>query len=198
MTAQARILAGCRPDAVLLVGPAPACAALVRDIRREGLTMPLGLVSFSGGEIVLRELAEQGRRTGINLEDGLVFSQVIPSWRDDGLPAARDYRRDLEALGQRLPPPGGWIGNHARGSAVGFEGYCNARLLAAVLRAMPDPLDRRELDAAATSLTGVDIGLGLPLRLDDPDHQALHRVYLSTAAGGELVALETVSADSGD
>ncbi len=198
MTRQARILAASRPDAVLLIGPAPACAALVRDIRREGLTMPIGLVSFAGGEILLRELARQGRRTGINLEDGLIFSQVTPSWRDDGLAAARDYRRDLEALGERLPPPGGWTGNHAQGSSTGFEGYLNARLLVAVLRAMPDATARRELDAAAGSLAGVDIGLGQPLRLDDPAHQALQAVYLSTAAAGELVALETVVADSED
>lgn len=198
MSAQARILAAARPEAVLLIGPAPACAAVIRDMRRQGLAMPLGVVSFAGGEVLLHELADQGRRVGLNLEDGLIFSQVVPSWRNGTLAAARDYRRDLAAMGDRHAPPGGWTGLHGDGSSVGFEGYLNARLLITVLRAMPDPRDRRELDAAAASLHGVDIGLGLPLSLDGPQHQALCKVYLATAAHGTLVPLEEMTVASGE
>lgn len=199
MRAQARILADCRPDAVLLIGPAPACAALIRDMRLQGLHVPVGLVSFAGGEVLLRELAAQGRQTGLSLEDDLILSQVVPSWHDDSLPAAREYRRDLAALrDDSAPPPGGWSGQPFAGSVAGFEGYLNARLLLAVLQAMPDPLDRRELDAAAAAIEGVDIGLGEPLSLDGPHHQALHTVYLSRAAGERLLPLEVMTAQCED
>ena len=200
MTPQARILAASRPEAVLLIGAAPACAAVIRDMRRRGLQMPVGVVSFAGGEILLRALAALGGPLGLPLDDGLIFSQVTPSWRDPDLPAARDYRRDLAALApaDAAPPPGGWSGELPEGSATGFEGYLNARLLLKVLAGMPDPADRRQLDAAALAAGPADIGLDQPLYLDGRHHQALHTIYLFTAANGVLVPLEAVAATAGD
>ncbi|WP_300158202.1 ABC transporter substrate-binding protein [Solidesulfovibrio sp.] len=198
MTPQVRVLAASRPEAVLLIGAAPACAAFIRDLRRQGMAVPVGVVSFAGGEILLRELAALGEPLGLALDDGLILSQVTPPWRDDALPAAVDYRRDLAALGQAPAPPGGWPARLPEGSAVGFEGYLNARLMIAVLRAMPDPDDRRGLDAAARAASPADIGLGASVFLDGPAHQALRAVYLFTAARGALAPLETVSAADGD
>lgn len=200
MTPQARILAASRPEAVLLIGASPACAAVIRDMRRQGLHMPVGVVSFAGGEILLRALAALGAPLGLTLDDGLIFSQVTPSWRDADLPAARDFRRDMAALADTdaAPPPGGWPRKLSEGSATGFEGYLNARLLLAVLAAMPDPTDRRQLDAAARAAGPADIGLGQPLSLDGRHHQALHTIYLFTAAKGVLVPLEAVAAAAGD
>ena len=198
MSAQVRILAACRPDAVLIVGPAPACAALIRDMRREGLTMPVGAVSFAGGEILLNLLTAEGARDGRNLQDGLVLSQVTPDWRDPDLDAARAYRRDLDAMGAAAPPPGGWESPSLEGSASGFEGYLNARLLLAVLAAMPDPTDRSGLDAAVASLGAVDIGIGVPVLLAGPQHQGLNMVYLATADRGRLVPYRSMRVAAGE
>ena len=63
---------------------------------------------------------------------------------------------------------------------------------------MPDPTDRRQLDAAARAAGPADIGLGQPLSLDGRHHQALHTIYLFTAAKGVLVPLEAVAATAGD
>lgn len=198
MARQAALLADCHPDAVLIVGPAPACAALIRDMRGQGLTMPVGVVSFAGGEILLRVLAREGERCGRNLEDGLVLSQVAPDWRDPQLPASRDYRRDLAALADAPAPPGGWDKHPLEGSATGFEGYLNARLLMKVLSAMADPLDRNGLDAAVISLGSVDLGIDVPVVLTGPHHQGLDMVYLSTASRGRLVPLTSMRIAAGD
>ncbi|MHC1791297.1 ABC transporter substrate-binding protein [Solidesulfovibrio sp.] len=199
MTPQIRALAGSAPQAILLVGAGPACAAVIRDLRRAGLQMPVGVVSFAGGEILLRQMAADSARLGLDLEKDLILSHVIPDWRDDSLPAAREYRQALAALGQRLPPPGGWDADRpAEGSTVGFEGYLNARLLLAVLAAMPDSNDRSGLDAAAAAIDQTDIGIGRPVSLTAPDHQALHTVYLSTARDGRLVPMAVSLAVVGD
>ncbi|MFP5259634.1 MAG: ABC transporter substrate-binding protein [Acidobacteriota bacterium] len=190
LTAQVRILAAGQPQAILVVGAGPACTALLRDIRRAGLPAAVGVVSFAGGEILLRQLAREHQRSGLDLETNLILSQVTPDWRDDSLPAAVEYRQALAELGDRLPPPGGWSDERSgEGSAVGFEGFLNAKLLLAVLAAMPDPLDRAGLDAAARAMGQADIGIGRPVSLAGADHQALDVVYLSTARSGRLEPL---------
>ena len=199
MLPQARVLAACNPQAILLVGAGPACTAIIRDLRRAGLTATVGVVSFAGGDILLRQLVAEGGSQGLGLEHNLVLSQVTPDWRDDSLPAARDYRQALAELGSRLPPPGGWDPEATReGSAVGFEGYLNARLLLAVLAAMPDPGDRAGLDQAAAAIGQVDIGIGRPVSLTGLTHQALDVVYLSTAAGSRLLPLRVAMAAAED
>lgn len=190
MAAQAKVLAACNPQAILLVGPAPACAAAIRDFRRAGLDAAIGVVSFAGGELLLRQLAAEGARLGVDLEHDVIFSQVVPDWRDETLPAAHDYRQALADLGDRLPPPGGWDAPASQaGSSVGFEGYLNARLFLTVLDAMADPDDRQGLDAAAVAVGQTDIGIGRPVSLTGPNHQALDMVYLNTAQDGRLVPL---------
>jgi ABC-type branched-subunit amino acid transport system substrate-binding protein len=190
MAAQVRILSACKPQAILLIGPAPACAAAIRDLRRAGHDAMVGVVSFAGGELLLRQLAAEGARLGVDLEPGLIFSQVVPDWRDETLPAALEYRQALAELGDRLPPPGGWDNPASdAGSSVGFEGYLNARLMLALVAAMPDPDDRSGLDAAAVAIGETDIGIGRPVSLTSPNHQALDTVYLNTAQGGRLVPL---------
>ncbi len=198
MTPQVRRLAASRPDAVILIGPAPACAAVIRDMRRSGLTVPVGLVSFAGGEILLQTLAAEGERLGCRLDDDLVLSQVTPCWRDPHLPAGRDYRQALAELADRHPPPGGWENGLAEGSAVGFEGFLNARLLIEVLKSMPDPTDRFGLDAGVAALGKADIGIRGPVFLDGPGHQGLSRVYLTTMDKGRLTPLPDTAAVAGD
>uniref|UniRef100_I2Q788 ABC-type branched-chain amino acid transport system, periplasmic component n=1 Tax=Desulfovibrio sp. U5L TaxID=596152 RepID=I2Q788_9BACT len=194
MTPQARILAASRPEAVLLIGAAPACAALIRDMRQAGLDVPVGLVSFAGGEILLRALAAEGGRLGRALDGNLILSQVTPCWRDGSLPAGRDYRQALAGLADRHPPPGGWEQGLPEGSAAGFEGYLNARLFIEIVKAMPDPLDRAGLDAAAAAASPVDLGIGTPVFLAGPAHQGLETVWLTTVADGRPVPLSAVPA----
>lgn len=190
MAAQAKVLAAGNPQAILLVGPTPACAAAIRDFRRAGLDAVIGVVSFAGGELLLRQLAAEGARLGIDLEHDVIFSQVVPDWRDETLPAANDYRRALAELGDRLPPPGGWdTPASTAGSSVGFEGYLNARFFLTVLDAMANPDDRQGLDAAAVAVGQADIGIGRPVSLTGANHQALDMVYLNTAKNGRLVSL---------
>jgi ABC-type branched-subunit amino acid transport system substrate-binding protein len=189
MTPQVKILAAASPQAILIIGAAPACTSLIRDLRRAGVGATLGMVSFTGGEVLLRQLNTEEQRLGCELETELVFSQVTPCWRDQSLPAAREYREALTLLGRGNPPPGGWDVDLPDGSAVGFEGYLNAKLLLTVLQAMPDPLERKDLDAAAKSIGHADIGIGVPVSLTGANHQGLATVYLTTANRGRLAPL---------
>ena len=198
MTAQARILAAADPQAILIIGAAPGCAALIRDIRRMGLTTPVGVVSFAGGELLLTLLETEGAEHGLDLEGNLLLSQVTPGWRDSTLPAAREYRQALAGLATCPPPPGGWSRTQPEGSAIGFEGFLNAKLLLAVLSAMPDPCDRRYLDEAVAAIGQVDLGIGTPVSLTGPDHQGLDHVYLFTAKKGRLIPQNASAATDGE
>ena len=54
---------------------------------------------------------------------------------------------------------------------------------------MTDPDDRQGRDAAAAAIDQIDIGIGRPVTLAGPNHQALDMVYLNTAQDGRLVPL---------
>ncbi|KUG28363.1 extracellular ligand-binding receptor [hydrocarbon metagenome] len=194
MRPQVEALGKMAPDAVISVGAYPACAAFIRDARAAGLDVPIANVSFVGSDLLLRLLLQEGPRIGRDLTENLINSQVVPSYEDFTLPAVRQYRRLMEAYGDRLPLDLVRGEYHPfRFSQVGFEGFLNAKVMVEILRRMPDPLDRSQLCAAAEGLGDLDIGIGEPVRFGPDKHDGLDRVFLTHVVNDQFVPIRDFS-----
>jgi ABC-type branched-subunit amino acid transport system substrate-binding protein len=194
MRPQVEVLRKTAPDAIISVGAYPACAALIRDARDAGLDVPIANVSFVGSDLLLRVLISEGKRTGRDLTKNIINSQVVPSYEDFSLPAVRQYRRLMESYGDRLPldlVQGEY--RPFRFSQVGFEGFLNAKVMVEILRRMKNPLDRRELKAAAEGIRDLDIGIGEPVRFGPNRHDGLDRVHLTMVVNDQFVPIRDFS-----
>ncbi len=181
---QVEILRAAAPDAVICVGSYAPCAAFVRDARDGGWNVPIANLSFVGSTNLVARLVESGRATGTDYASGLINSQVVPSFDDLTLPAVREYR-ELMARHRSEPPahlltdpytPFPYCFN-------GFEGFLNAKLLVAILERMGPPFERARLRAAAESVRGLDLGIGVPVSFGPDRHQASDRVYHTVVRG---------------
>ncbi len=173
------ILAG-KPDAVITVGTAPACAAFVRDLRGAGYAELAAALSFADADNLIAFLLAQGRVAGRNYLGGLVFSQVVPCYEDETLPAVRAYRQAMSRVKVTRPPqmsPDEYTPH--RLSFVGFEGFLAGLALAeAVSRLGPQP-SRERLRMIFETLGAVDLGLAEKADLRPGPDQGLKRTYLT-------------------
>lgn len=186
------IISAGNPDAVICVGTYAASAAFIRDARDRGLGVPIANVSFSDSDNMLKLLRAEGTERGRDYTADLVNSQVVPSYEDRTLPAVREYRQAMEAVGDLLPPAEVLHGETYRPhpySLVSLEGYLNARVLVLMLQAMGPNPERRRIPEAMRSLKGVELGIGVPLDFST-DNQGLSRVYFTTVEDGRIVPLK--------
>lgn len=184
---QVRILRAAGPDAIISVGAYAACAAFIRDARNDGWDVPVANVSFVGSENMLAQLAgTPGRDYTVNL----INSQVVPSYEDLSLPAVRQYRQLMDRFNPAAPQLAEAGYKPMRYSFVSFEGFLNARVLAEILRRMPDASDRSRIRPAVESLKSLDIGIGTPVSFGPQRHQGLDRVYYTTVQGGRFVPIQ--------
>ncbi|MGH7287623.1 MAG: ABC transporter substrate-binding protein [Myxococcota bacterium] len=191
---QVEILRGAEPDAVIAVGSYAACAGFVRDARDAGFRVPIANLSFVGSENLLAYLRDAGERRGRDYTRGLVNAQVVPSYEDLSLPAVVEYREDMARLDSRpAPEPAASTYRPLPHSFASFEGYLNAKLLAEVLRRAGGSRSPARLRRAAEGIRDLDLGIGAPVGFTAHDHQALHRVYLTTVEEGRFVPLRDPS-----
>lgn len=186
------ILAG-RPDAVVTVGTAPACAAFVRDLRGAGYVGLAAALSFADADNLAKFLLAQARITGRDYLKGLVFSQVVPCYEDESLPAVRAYRQAMSLLRVSRPPqqsPDEYIPH--RLSFVGFEGFLAGLALAEAVARMGDPPSRERLRQAFATLGEVDLGLAEKADLRPGPGQGLKGTYLTIFRDGRFRGVETL------
>lgn len=184
------ILAG-KPDAVITVGTAPACAAFVRDLRGAGYANMAATLSFADADNLAKFLLAQTRVTGRDYLTGLVFSQVVPSYEDERLPAVRAYRQAMSTVKAPLPPqltPDGYVPQ--RLSFVSFEGFLAGMALAEAVTRMGDTASRERLRDAFAGLRGVDLGLAEKADLRPGASQGLKRTYLTIYRGGRFQGVD--------
>jgi ABC-type branched-subunit amino acid transport system substrate-binding protein len=188
MRRQVDILRKAVPDAVISVGAYGACAAFVRDGRDAGWDVPIANVSFVGSENLLVLLAAAGAERGRDYTANLFNSQVVPSYLDETLPAVREYRAVME---RHAPaPPTELTDGTYRPLPVGFvsfEGFLDAKVLVEVLRRLGPEPQRARLRAAAESIRGLDLGIGVPVSFGPGKHQGLDQVYYTVAEEGRFV-----------
>ncbi len=188
------ILAG-KPDAVVMVGTAPASAAFVRDLTDLGFRGEAAALSFADADNLVRYLCAQTRVNGHDYTSRLVFSQVVPSYDDERLPAARLYRRAMAHFSPPPPPqlsPDAYEPHHL--SFVGFEGFLAGMALGEAVKRLHGDADRALLRRVLSSMTSVNLGLGRPVNLH-PDGRLGHaRTYLAIYRGGRFIGVDGLKA----
>lgn len=188
---EAKIILAGRPDAVITVGTAPACAAFVRDLRRAGYAELAAALSFADADNLAKFLLTEGRITGRDYLSGLVFSQVVPCYEDVNRPAVRAYRQAMDRVKTARPPqlsPDEYLPH--RLSFVSFEGFLAGMALGEAVSRMGDAPSRVRLREAFASLGAVDLGLGEKADLRPGPEQGLKRTYLTIYKGGRFQGVE--------
>jgi ABC-type branched-subunit amino acid transport system substrate-binding protein len=190
---EASLLLAARPDAIVCVGTAPACAAFVRDARQSGYTELLGVLSFADADNMARFLHAQGRIDGRDYLSGIVFSQVVPCYEDRGIPAVRRYIAAMAAEHVSAPPqlsPDQYTPQPL--SFVSFEGFLAGMALAEAVRGMGSVSSRQGLLRSLSRLNNVDIGLGERVDLRPGQQQGLKRTYLTIYRDGRFQGVQTL------
>lgn len=193
-TREARIILAGRPEAVVAVGTAPACAAFVRDLRDTGFAGTVCVLSFADADNLAQKLLAQGQNAGRDYLRGLVFSQVVPCYEDEGLPAVRAYRAAMAKTQAALPASlsrEDYVPH--RLSFVSFEGYLAGMALAEALRRMPGEPSRAGLRQVMAGLGSLDLGLGARLDLR-PGAAGQRRTYLTVCQGGRFRSVPDMKA----
>jgi len=175
------------------VGTAPACAAFVRDLRGAGYVGLAAAISFADADNLAKFLLAQARITGRDYLKGLVFSQVVPCYEDESLPAVRAYRQAMSRVKAPRPPqttPDGYVPH--RLSFVSFEGFLAGLALAEAVARMGDPPSRERLRQAFLTLGEVDLGLAEKADLRPGPGQGLKGTYLTIYRDGCFKGVETL------
>jgi len=179
------LLQAARPDAIITVGTAPACAAFIRDARDAGVSAPIATLSFADADNLIKFLLAQAKVTERDYTTGLVFSQVVPSFDDPALPAARLYRQVMDQARVALPAQlmhEEYIPNSR--SFVSFEGFLAGQVLAEAVRRMADAPTRARLIEMLQGMKGLDIGIGEKVSFGPGHNQGLRQTYLVVYRGG--------------
>lgn len=188
------ILAG-KPDAVVTVGTAPACAAFVRDIRAMGFDEAVAALSFADADNMAKFLLAHSRMAGRDLMRRLVFSQVVPCYEDTRLPAVRAYRQAMARASVQPPPQlaaQDYVPNTL--SFVAFEGFLAGMALAEAVTSMADGPSRERLRTVFANMRALDLGLGERLDLRPGPGQGLRRTYLAVWREGRFQGVEDLKA----
>jgi len=182
-------------DVVLCAGVYQGCGAFVRSARDLGWKVPISNVSFVGSDAMLRLLVAHGKSAGRDYTKALVNSQVVPSYDDATLPAVAEYRALMDRYNPTVPEPlrdASYV--IQKYSAIGLEGFVNAKVIVEALRrAGPNPT-RAALRVALESLRNFDLGIGAPLDFGAQRHQGLDGVYFTRVAGERWVPITDWSA----
>jgi len=182
-----------RPDAIVTVGTAPACAAFVRDLRDAGFTQTVAALSFADADNLASFLLEQKSVTGRDYLKGLVFSQVVPCYEDESLPAARAYRQAMQQMRAPLPPQrtAEAYTPHPL-SFVGFEGFLAGMTLAEAVKRMADGPSRERLRTVFANLKSVDLGLGEKVDMRPGEGQGIRRTFLAIFKNGHFQSTDSL------
>lgn len=157
-----RILAA-HPQAVVMIGTAGPCAKAVKLARARGYRGLFYAVSFVGAD-------ELARLLGSADQVPLIMSQVVPP---PDLPESRALLSgvvEYATLLARFFPD-------ERPSAVGLEGFVNAKVLVEALRRTGRDLTRKRFLDAVESIRGFSVGIASPVSFDAGRHQGMERVY---------------------
>lgn len=187
---QVEILREANADCVIAIGTYAACAGFIRNARDAGWDVLIANVSFVGSENLLAELLELSAAGTRDYTMNLVNSQVVPDYRDESLPAVREYREAMESFAPRPEPA--VSGSNYRPVPLGpvsLEGFLSAKLMAEILRRADDASSTPDLRAAAESVRTVDLGTETPVSYSANDHEGLEKVYFTTIEDGRFVPL---------
>jgi branched-chain amino acid transport system substrate-binding protein len=156
------------PEAVILASPYAPAAEIVKQAHRDGWRPMFLAVSFIGTEAFITAAGKDA--------EGVVITQVVPTYDRTDLPTVKLYR---ECLGKYM--------SATQPSFVSLEAFVNALVLAEGLKRTGTNLTREKFIDALEAMNGVDIGLGPSARLEfsPHHHKGLGRVYPTVVSGGK-------------
>jgi ABC-type branched-subunit amino acid transport system substrate-binding protein len=198
---QVAIMQRLQPDAVVCVGTYPACAGFVRDMRDRDVDCPVAMLSFVGGEAMLKLLSAAEQESNKDYTSRLVSSQVVPSYNDDSVPAVREYREAMDRYRDAIMLPDSLLYPHGKTAEreyaplpygfISLEGYLNAKLFTAILQRMGADPRRADLAATVLAMGDFDLGMGQPLTFggETARRQASDKVYYTVIRDGRFAPL---------
>jgi ABC-type branched-subunit amino acid transport system substrate-binding protein len=196
---QVAVMQRLQPDAVACIGTYPACAGFVRDMRDGGLDCPVATISFVGGGALLKLLSAAGRELNKDYTSRLVSSEVVPSYHDDSVPAARDYREAMDRYRNTIMPSDSLLYPNGKTAEqeyaplpygfISLEGYLNAKLFVSILQRMGANPRRADLAKTVLAMGDFDLGMGQPLSFggETARRQASNQVYYTVVRDGQFV-----------
>ncbi len=156
------------PKAVIMVGAYAPCAEFIRMAKVDLPDAVFINVSFVGSIPLLKNLGADA--------EGVIVTQVVPHYASD-LPGVAQYRKDLEAYGGGAEP-----------DFVSLEGYLAAKVFVEGLKNAP-ALTREGVIDGLESLSGLDVGIGVPVSYSASNHQASHKVWPTVIRNGQYETL---------
>ncbi len=164
-----------RCEAVVMIGTSSPCTRFVQLAVTRNPDLLYYAVSFVGAEEVARQLGPEEKAV-------VLVSQVMPP---PDLPetnallwGVRQYEELNRESSPGLPP-----------TAVGLEGFINAKVLVEGLRRAGPDLDRELFIAGLESIRDYSLGLANTLTYGPGDHQGLERVYFTRLWKGRFILL---------
>lgn len=155
------------PKAIIMVGAYAPCAEFIRQARQDLEDVVFVNVSFVGSLPLLKALGDDA--------EGVVVTQVVPHYESD-LPGVAQYRKDLAEFGKGAAP-----------DFVSLEGYLAARIFIEGLK--NGSADREGVINGLEGLSGLDVGIGVPVTFAKDKHQASHEVWPTVIRNGHYEAL---------
>lgn len=155
------------PEAVVLVGAYKACAAFVKKAKADGLKARIANISFVGTSSLVAEMGADG--------DDTYVSQVMPNPWKSQLPVVQDYRKDMEASGNK------------KLDYTSLEGYVSALVLVESLKSAGKDLTRENFQDAIRKVN-TDIG-GIKINFNGSQF-AQDSVYLTKIKAGEVLDVD--------
>lgn len=160
-------------QAVVIIGTSAPSAKFIRMAMEKKPDLIFYAVSFVGAEEIAKAL-------GPDEKARVIISQVMPP---PDMPESRALLwgvSEYEELSRKYFP------GHPV-TAVGLEGFVNAKVLVEGLRRAGPDLDRERFIDAVETIRDYSLGLGNTLAYAPGDHQGLERVYFTRLEKGRFV-----------
>jgi ABC-type branched-subunit amino acid transport system substrate-binding protein len=159
-----------QPKALIMIGAYAPCAKFIK-LASENSYKPIFLnVSFVGSDSLCKELGATG--------EGVVITQVVPHF-DANLSGCHAYLQALKALNGQLRPSFGSL-----------EGYLAARILIKTLHTIKGEIGRETINGAFEHLGEIDLGIDVPLLLNEKSHQASQKVWPTIIKNGKIIPFD--------
>lgn len=160
------------PEAVIVVGPYAPVAAILKQAHASAWHPLFLTVSFVGTEGLICAAGPDA--------EGVVITQVVPSYESTDLPTINLYRSALDKYMSGTSP-----------SFVSLEGFVDAMVIVEGLKAAGKNLTRERFISGIESLHNFDIGLGrnFLLHYGPNRHKGFDSVYATVIRQGKPVIL---------
>lgn len=167
-------------EAVVMVGTYAQLAKFVHLIGDVDHQMKFHTLSFVGPEAFAEGLEEieEGHNETESPADVFVTQVVPPPYYTDIFDGLDRYAETLHRYYPEAPVTFG-----------GLEGYIGMRVLLSAIESAGRDLTREGLLEALLALRYKDISIGSLLSFDNPERQALHKVFMTTLVHGEYLVV---------